>query len=339
MLKLHSWSASWLATTAVVVVASSVVGGCQSADPLPGAIDPAPSLSNAAITDGCRLVRRNRGLIPIVISLVGSGQACLAEDLKQRHIYDGITGRNRGSPRWDGVISFDHAHNLDLDLRGHLVSGEPFDDTTGIRATGTRLTHLRVHNGIVRTPGPKGVGVALAPYKDPGDPPSPEDQRPMTRADYDSPSKTYIHSLPWEYQPPTYYTVENLRIHSGGRGVILSGIGNVLRNSVIEVDSPVAVLIYGPGAVIEGNTFIISRPLGQAEGPTEAALKLRDAHGAVIRNNTFLVKGLFAAKAEVAINLLESRDVVIEGNTVKGARSLVRKDAASSTIERGNTTD
>ena len=42
-------------------------------------------------------------------------------------------------------------------------------------------------------------------------------------------------------------------------------------------------------------------------------------------------------QSEAAINLLNSPNVLIENNTVEGTRELVRKDAASTTVEQGNT--
>ena len=108
-----------------------------------------------------------------------------------------------------------------------------------------------------------------------------------------------------------------------------------MRNNIIEVESATAAYLYGPGSVIEGNTFIVHQTKGEPAA-TLAILKLRDADGAVIRNNRFIVKGAFTGKADFAINLLESKNVVIEGNTIEGAKALVRKDAASTTIERGN---
>ena len=58
---------------------------------------------------------------------------------------------------------------------------------------------------------------------------------------------------------------------------------------------------------------------------------------AIIRNNRFLVGGgAFKGKAEAAINLLESKNVLIENNTIEDTSLLVRKDEASTTVERGN---
>lgn len=66
-----------------------------------------------------------------------------------------------------------------------------------------------------------------------------------------------------------------------------------------------------------------------------AILKLRDADNAVIRNNRFIAKGLFVS-CPAAINLINSRSVQIENNTVEGGDSLVRKDEVSSASDKGN---
>jgi Right handed beta helix region len=191
---------------------------------------------------------------------------------------------------------------------------------------------------VVKTPGAEGVGIAMAPYsylqqlKF-----SLEDQRPTKRINFDANSRTfhYDDSDLWNYQPPTHYVIDGVKIEAGGRGVILGGSDNVLRNSVIEVDSATAVYVYGPNAVVEGNTFIVHRKVGGDEN-TSAPLKMRDADGAVIRNNRFIVTGLLTGTADVAINLLESRGVVIENNHAEGVKEWLRKDDASSATSRGN---
>ncbi|MBK7006351.1 MAG: right-handed parallel beta-helix repeat-containing protein, partial [Burkholderiales bacterium] len=65
--------------------------------------------------------------------------------------------------------------------------------------------------------------------------------------------------------------------------------------------------------------------------------KLRDADGAIIRNNRFIVQsGSFGdQKAEAAINLLESKNVLIENNTA-GHPPNAAQDETSTAVERGN---
>ncbi|MET0961638.1 MAG: right-handed parallel beta-helix repeat-containing protein, partial [Noviherbaspirillum sp.] len=69
-----------------------------------------------------------------------------------------------------------------------------------------------------------------------------------------------------------------------------------------------------------------------------AIIKLRDADGAVIRNNRFIVRASFpwGRKAEAAINLLESKNVLIENNQLEDVKALVGKDELSTTVEQGN---
>jgi hypothetical protein len=325
------------------LVCCALTTACQTtgsqAGELPNHLsDQRQTLANSA-SGNCKPFKQSDGFMSVRASFDDSGKYCLTEDLVQRRFFDIVEGRKKvTSPKRNGVISaFNKAHDLDVDLQGHLVTGAPFDDTTGVLAEqGTSI--IKVHNGVVRTPGLEGVGVAMAPYtyiQHLGF--GSEDHRPMKHVRYDRATKKvqYEPTDPWNYLPPTNYTAENLQIESGGRGVIMSGTGNVLRNNVIEVESATAAYLYGPGTVIEGNTFIVHQTKGEPAA-TIAILKLRDAHGAVIRNNRFMVKGVFAGKAEAAINLLESKDVVIEGNTIEGAKTLVRKDAASTTVEKGN---
>jgi hypothetical protein len=204
--------------------------------------------------------------------------------------------------------------------------------------------HMSVRNGVIKTPGPSGVGVYLGFHKSfdlstrayaSAYEVMPEDQRPMgDQRPYETGKKiSFIH--PWNYQPETYYSLDNLQVVSGGRGVIMVGANNVLRNSTIEVDSDTAVYLYGPNTLVEGNTFIVHlNPANASELP--AALKLRDADGAIIRNNRFIVKSSNGRQAASAINLLASKGVLIENNVMENTHQLVRKDAESTTVERSN---
>lgn len=149
-----------------------------------------------------------------------------------------------------------------------------------------------------------------------------------------------FNKIPWNYTPATFYTAENLQIQSGGRAIVMAGSDNVVRNNTIEVDGRTAVYLYGPRSLVEGNTFIVHMD-PRDKAPLPAILKLRDADGSIIRNNRFIVKRgrLFrktAAEPQAGINLLESRDVLIEGNVFEDVALPVRKDAASTATERGN---
>lgn len=357
-----------------------------------------PTVHADDAASSCKPVKYDRGSIAIEVLVKGEGKQCLVQDLKQRSAIDLIDGRQRGAPT--RIVDFFEASNVDLDLQGHMVTSEPFNNATGVALSsdrplfdseatrellaqavktggvnvikeGMRISHdLSVRNGVIRTPGPRGVGVYLGFYKgyelavnyySRAFARLPEDDRPMSRqvnkeipyvrdphkcvtqgCRFEPTTRNVITFVdPWNYQPETRFTLDSLNIKSGGRGVIMTGAKNVLRNSTIEVDSDTAVYLYGPGSVVEGNTFIIHQaPDYPYPAALPAALKLRDADGAVIRNNRFIVKGglfgMFKGQADVAINLLESRNVTIENNTVEGAKSLVRKDSMSTFAEQGN---
>jgi hypothetical protein len=323
------WSTSLLLTIALC--------GCQLgvAPPANMAVSKVEESAKVA-QEGCKPLKQSPNQISVIALAADTGRRCLVQDLVQRNMWDLIDGRNRGSPRRNGVVVVLEAKDLDLDLRGHLATGLPFEDTLGIYVQ-SDASQIRIHNGKVRTPGPRGIGAWMVPYKNVDLFKFEQEDEPPKYLDDDPHDVRKSAYFPWDYQkPPTHNTLENLHIESGGRGVVMAGDGNVLRHNTIEVESSTAIVVYGPNAVIEDNTFIV-HPRRDDQSDTTAALKLRDAHGAVIRNNRIVIKtGLFADKAEAAINLIESRNVTIENNVVEGAKALVRKDAATTTQERGN---
>ncbi|WP_266169018.1 right-handed parallel beta-helix repeat-containing protein [Dyella subtropica] len=290
----------------------------------------------------------------IEVTATGSGRQCLVQDLVQRHAWSIAEGFNeRGSPA--RIVTFYRATHVDLDLQGHLVSSEPFENATGValdQATSeASLSHLddfpqhmSVRNGVIKTPGSRGVGIYLGFHKNfdlstrayaSAYEVMPEDQQPLGDQRPYEPGKKIGFIHPWNYQPETYYSVDNMKVVSGGRGVIMVGANSVLRNSTIEVDGDTAVYLYGPNTLVEGNTFIVHLNPGNAS-ELPAALKLRDADGAIIRNNRFMVKNSSGQEATAAINLLQSKDVLIENNVMENTHQLVRKDAESTAIERSH---
>jgi Right handed beta helix region len=296
-----------------------------------------PPSDTAPLPQGCNPLKYSGGSHDISAFVRSPGNWCVVHDFVQRKRIDRINGSTVGSPGVNGVLSFFEYSNVDIDLRAHLISAEPFDNAVGVFSIKVKNKVLRVHNGRIVTPGLKAVGVFMAPNVDIdfGANRPPEDDALLVTTGWNLEAKKF-NTIPWNYQPPTRYTAENLTIHSGGRGIVMSGADNVIRNNTIEVDGKVAVYMYGPRPVIEGNTFIVHLD-SKDQTTLPAILKLRDADGAIIRNNRFVVRaGPFSAKAEAAINLLMSKNVVIENNTVEDTAVLVRKDEVSSTVERGN---
>ncbi|MFZ6688624.1 right-handed parallel beta-helix repeat-containing protein [Undibacterium sp. SXout11W] len=289
-----------------------------------------PASDKITLPEGCKAVKYDGGYVPIITTVDFTGKNCVVHDFIQRqryHAHDSDRS-NQGNPGGEGVISFYRINNADLDLRNHLISSAPFDDAVGITTmymAGNTPINLRIHNGTVITPGTFGVGITLAS---------------ILNFEYllkQNLEDKHFDDLSVSSYKSTRYTAENLHIQSGGRGIIMSGADNVVRNNVIEVDGKVAVYLYGPRPIIEGNTFIIK--LSDKDKATlPAALKLRDADGAIIRNNRFIVQssGFTKNKAEAAINLLSSNNVLIENNIVENTSTLLRKDEVSNATERGN---
>lgn len=305
-----------------------------------------PPVDSKLLPIWCKAVKYRGQRVPISESIKGSGKHCVVHDFVQRKSRDLISGRQRGSPINDAgtgnILTFFESSNVDLDLQNHLVSGSPFEDTRGIGTKGIELCFLKVHNGKIETPGRLGISIEMAS----GDSNirkriemMKEDISIIIKTNWNGENQSF-NEIPWDYSPPTFYTAENLQIKSGGRAIIMAGSDNVVRNNTIEVDGRTAVYLYGPRSLVEGNTFIVHMD-PRDKAPLPAILKLRDADGSIIRNNRFIVKrsGLFRKKEEepqAGINLLESKDVVIEGNVFEEITLLVRKDAASTTTESGN---
>lgn len=328
---------------ALACVLVSVIG-CESATSKPYSYSDwiekqHPPSDTEKLPAGCKILKYRGNFISIREAIEGSGRHCVVHDFIQRKRIDSINGKDRGSPKYEGVLSFLEGCNVDVDLRGHLISGAPYEDTVGIANFNAKLQSLRVHHGKITSPGKFGVGIFMAPYKFPPNGLGslrPEDQPPMRNVKYISDQEGFKYSDPWNCQPITHYTAENLQINAGWRGIIMSGADNVVRNNFIEVDGQTAIYLYGPHPIIEGNTFIVHLDK-RDQAPLPAILKLLDADGAIIRNNRFIVQGRGNAyKAEAAINLLASKDVMIENNSVNDVRLLVRKDEVSTVIEKDN---
>ena len=307
-----------------------------------------PPSDKGPLPEGCKPVKYSGGFISIKDAFEGPGRHCVVHDFVQRKVRDLIDWSERGSPIGSGgqgaILSFFLSSNSDLDLRKHLVSGKPFENTRGIGITtdGEMLDHLRVHNGRIETPGPLGLGIDMAPYTLARDRIKElTEDLPITKNNgWNSETKEF-NQIPWDYTPATFYTAENLQIQSGGRAIVMAGSDNIVRNNTIEVDGRTAVYMYGPRSLVEGNTFIVHMdPRDKASLP--AILKLRDADGSIIRNNRFIVKyrrGVQKQETEpqAGINLLESRNVMIEGNVFELVDLPVRKDEVSTTTQRDNT--
>jgi hypothetical protein len=220
---------------------------------------------------------------------------------------------------YGGRVGETDGDRVELDLRGKRISSTA-PDMLGVSSSGV-VRNARVRNGSIELEGGASVGVSMLYAGTQG---MPSGLYPSLPQFEDAPAPL---SGSWGN---TSNVVERLTIRTGGRGVVLGGDNNVVRDSTIEVDGPVAIFAYGTGTVIENNTIIVH---ARGSGPYEAVIKLRDARGAVIRNNRIMYKGW--GNAGMAVNLLDSENVRIENNVLESIADVVRQVGRTSVQEQG----
>ncbi len=312
-----------LAATALGATATALQVQADSA-PLPGS----PPACAANVPLSAPNAREVSGLIR------APGAYCLGGDIRRDPQFDVHAGRTL-QYAGEGLLKIECAGPCGplpkptylVDLQGNALMSAT-QNMRGIENDGGGLD-VAVRNGRIDVPGtrPPNIGITLRGAADgPGFLVGGVRCWPAQAACADVPAAKADDQRPPQYKASNYL-VEHMRIRAGWRGVQLGGGANVLRDSVIEVDSSTAAFLFGPGAVIENNIFIVH---GKGErGAFDAALKLRDAHGAVVRNNKFIFKGGWFGKAPAAINLLDSAAVVIENITFDGFDQPVRVNGAS----------
>jgi len=261
----------------------------------------------------------------------GPGRYCLQQDITAVSRFDIHAGSYKSFAE-QGLIRIDCDKNdacvkddYSIDLQNRKVRAKAAD-MGGITNTSGGM-NVAIRNGRIEVPGKSRSNVAISlrwqytPFAVLGKRCLLEDPKCQ-----DIPASQTDGKRAPDYERGGYL-IDNVNIRAGWRGVQMGGSGNILRTSVIEVDSSTAAVFFGPGAIVENNTIIIH---GKGEhGDFDAALKLRDAHGAVVRNNTFIYRGGLFSSAPAAINLLDSRDVLIEANTFKGFKQPVRENGAT----------
>jgi hypothetical protein len=286
-----------------------------------------------------------------VIHIEKPGSYCLEESfgIKEFKEFDIHAGSFKyQSPTIIGI----HASNVNLDLmRNQLTSQSSRDYAQGVSIS--KQNNILIGNGYLKSAAPKSIGIIHNPsgssYIS-----IPSDKKYLdykTTLDVDHPQGqdvSYLDSI--DKLPPKYQdaniTIDNMHIFATYRGVQLADNHNTIRNSTIEVDDNTAIYLMGQYPVIENNTIIIhSNKNGDTETQKkyniqikDGAIKLRDAQGGIIRNNRIIYKGGFLGFgiAPVAINLLDSKDVLIEGNTIEGFDKLVRENGDTSFTENNN---
>lgn len=215
------------------------------------------------------------------------------------------------------------SNDVDVDFRGHTVSVSGTRAYTAVWGFGK---NIRIHNGTI-----KGLGVGIS----------------LRHRDGGAKSPVYAYPAnPVETSPTfgiTSFYVEDMIFNDVQRPILLSGSGNIIRHNNITValknpggddsksseeeESRVALLNYGPKALIENNKII--QQMDGMRLPTYS-IYVRHSNNSVIKNNQIRIDG---SEHAVAIGLSASRGVVIEQNKIFGAQTSVERTSESSASE------
>ncbi|MYN08010.1 right-handed parallel beta-helix repeat-containing protein ['Massilia aquatica' Lu et al. 2020] len=286
----------------------------------------AVGIASAAGAQDCRPILRDDTGSASGVSVVFAGKHCLQHDFRVGREFDLHSAAFKGpstrsliavTPRTGWKYSPDGP--FELDMQGHHARAD-VAGMDGVRGIGPGRNVI-VRNGTLTVAGQGSTGVRLLLRS-----------RAQT-AGMRSPIESEYEDVSMPEAADTgqaNFLLSRLNIRAGGRGVIMSGAGNSIRDSTIEVDGGNAIFLHGRGSVIENNTIIVH---ARAAGPNDAVIKLRDADGAVIRNNRIIYKG--DSRAATAINLLGSNNVRVENNIVEGIDEVVRQTGKTSVREQG----
>lgn len=245
-------------------------------------------------------------------SLENAAIYCLAQDVFVKWNYSWIEGRYQQSSK--SVIEINES-NITLDLKKHEIWDDGYTTaaiTSGSPSNERKATHVNrdisIKNGVINVKksgdgiliiglgGDQNADVASDIYeisnfrsdKSRTEGVDPYFVRLAERSIQNQLTRNNPHS-PKDYLGRNI-TIENLKINikGNGRGIVVQGAGTIIKNNVIEVESGTAIWLGGPNAIIEGNTIIVS---GRKNVFTaDAAIRLKHADGATIRNNQFIIR-------------------------------------------------
>jgi hypothetical protein len=276
------------------------------------------------------------------VALENSGAYCLDTDVL---IDDGspFVSHGRDRPYYAVEISSDE---VVLDLQGHAVQSG--DITYGIAisvSSGAAPKNVEIRNGSIRSlrEGISSGYTNAVVLSDLGDPLASFSKSGSSPAQLEEAAKIArrINESAFEQQnkmrpktvsdyPDRNIHFEGLRIfvrglpqgnNAGGGAINVQGRGTVIRNCIIETDDGNAVWIFGPNAIIENNTIIVHGRNRLREA--DAAIRLIQADGAVVRNNKIIIRDSANRRG---ISTFDTGPITVENNTFYG---MAAKDAVA----------
>ena len=281
----------------------------------------------------------NGGLRRPEVHLTDRGSRCLTQDLRQQKLIDPRTAAEMRTVGGDAIVLIG-ADDVSLDLNGHSIANERQLGYTLVkhyryepgRGHFHSFARTRISNGSLVSPGSRGIAIRLVSAGAYG------------RTSFGVPVQVPTGMEAADVYADTGHLIEDLAVHAGSRAILVDGRNNVIRNNRITVDGTTAIVAQGPGIVIENNLIEVRGDLRQlsdfdrrTEARTPFVIRLIQADGAIIRNNEIrLVDVVGEGPLPAAIELIASRDVLVEENRMLGMRTAVNADAASSHHEGNN---
>ena len=254
------------------------------------------------------------------VAIVEPGRYCVAQNLYQS--WPAIHIPHQPVPR-DPLITI-NSSNVTVDLAERkLVNRTPIGKGVWVSSSSrSPFRKIRISNGSIITSTRPSV-IMINDWN--------SDNRRFGRGYFIASS----HGDLTQYRP-TEYVLENLTLEAENHVIIMQGMKNVIRNCRI-IGGNGTVNLYGPNLLFEKNEIILrvkNRGALGAEPPV--ALYLEDAANSIVRNNRIVISGR-SAQAE-AIVLKNSPNVLLEGNTIKGAKHVYQLlDERSTVMDLENT--
>ncbi|MFY9476247.1 MAG: right-handed parallel beta-helix repeat-containing protein [Aquabacterium sp.] len=269
------------------------------------------------------------------------GQYCLMENIIARRILAISEG---GEKNRSGAIGWISTSDVNLDLKGHQIIAE----TAGMWAidagnnANELIKNIAIRNGIIESKTSWGIQFINA-FK--WDLTTPKEE--FFKTSQRVPRLRYIDEddykkfLAQKKQlqtifPQTKHFIENLTINSFYRAVNIRGGGNTIKNCRIRINGhTTGIDLSGPNQIIEGNHITVKSEMGQG-----APIVLKMADNSIIRNNVIVIE-TGGGSTDAAINIIASKNVVIENNKIVGAKMIYKTnynefEKKSAVIERGN---
>ena len=190
----------------------------------------------------------------------------------------------------------------------------------GYEKQGPGFERLTVRNGSFISPGESGVGLDLR---------SNEYQRAFDEIKVQIPRGETLIS----HFRNTAHVIERLHLEVGQAGLLIEGKNNAIRNNRIVIDADRAIIATGPNLILEDNVIEVRGIITDYAKVYGHSLpvQLIQADGAIVRNNRIRFIGSASDhRPEAAFDVIESRDVLFENNTIEAIPALERHDAASS---------